>query len=637
MNNTLFRHVLRKLACVTVAVACIATARATLGQTPYMVKDINPGSASSASAFVNLFANVGGTAFFGACDGSHGTELWKSDGTAKGTVLVKDLHPAGTSCDSFDDAFLPGAFGGLNGKLLLRPNLTLPQIWRSDGTAAGTQEFATGVSDVYKAGSALAYFWDGSHPTYTLYRTDATLAGTVAVSTWEQPYFPPPNLAGINGRLLIPSGGSSNVGPCLLSSTPDGTLSDLSLLASFNCTFTGVRLGGVLNGEYVFTIDEAALWKTDGTPGGTLPVQDPAPGAVAFPFTDVNGTLFFWRIATVPPFLVEYQLWKSNGTPAGTVKVIGAILGSSSGPQTSNGEQVNVNGTLVFPANDSADGTNGELWRSDGTAGGTFKVKDINPTSGSEPRNLTVLGGMAYFTADDGSTGRELWRSDGTSAGTQRVADINPGPNGSEPSGLTPINGTLYFFATDGVHGQELWALKASSPPKSKCASKKMTAIATRALDRAKCYSKASSKGAAVDATCLTKAASKFTTAVAKAETGTDCTTTGDSTSLGSTIDNFVDTAVASITGGAAGPSKCDSKKITLTGTEASNKAKCYAKAASSGKALVLTCLSKEETKLVSAFTKAELAGDCSALSNAGAIESQVTTFVGTAVNPLVP
>jgi ELWxxDGT repeat protein len=51
-----------------------------------MVKDINPGAGGSSRG---TLTNFNGTLYFSANDGTHGFELWKSDGTAAGTTMVK--------------------------------------------------------------------------------------------------------------------------------------------------------------------------------------------------------------------------------------------------------------------------------------------------------------------------------------------------------------------------------------------------------------------------------------------------------------------------------------------------------------------------------------------------------------------
>jgi ELWxxDGT repeat protein len=101
-------------------------------------------------------------------------------------------------------------------------------------------------------------------------------------------------------------------------------------------------------------------------------------------------------------------------------------------------EKVVVGAILYFRASD--DVTGAELWRSDGTADGTFMLKDINPTGtagnpGSSNADYFIhVGGRTYFGADDGVHGYELWTTDGTAAGTVMVKDLNPTGDGHEPT-----------------------------------------------------------------------------------------------------------------------------------------------------------------------------------------------------------
>ena len=79
------------------------------------------------------------------------------------------------------------------------------------------------------------------------------------------------------------------------------------------------------------------------------------------------------------------------------------------------------------------DGVHGrELWRSDGTALGTYLVRDVCPGQCSGipvllGDSLAALAGGLLFTADDGVHGTELWFTDGTALGTRQVSDIRPG------------------------------------------------------------------------------------------------------------------------------------------------------------------------------------------------------------------
>ena len=73
-------------------------------------------------------------------------------------------------------------------------------------------------------------------------------------------------------------------------------------------------------------------------------------------------------------------------------------------------------------------------------------VKDINPIpheEGSEPSGFVTGLGLAFFSASDREAGTELWRTDGTLPGTFRLIDACPenAPAGlaSRPSPIVPI------------------------------------------------------------------------------------------------------------------------------------------------------------------------------------------------------
>ncbi|TAJ25070.1 MAG: hypothetical protein EPO68_00465, partial [Planctomycetota bacterium] len=58
-----------------------------------LVKDIHAGAGLGLSSYASLFTVAGNQLFFTANDGVHGRELWSTDGTSAGTALVADIGP----------------------------------------------------------------------------------------------------------------------------------------------------------------------------------------------------------------------------------------------------------------------------------------------------------------------------------------------------------------------------------------------------------------------------------------------------------------------------------------------------------------------------------------------------------------
>jgi ELWxxDGT repeat protein len=194
------------------------------------------------------------------------------------------------------------------------------------------------------------------------------------------------------------------------------------------------------------------LWKTDGTPQGTVHLADVDGqyGCSAPQVVNVDDTVYFH----VDPAEGGWQWWQSDGTVEGTVRA--SQPASLEYDEDLHNDEIEIDGTMYsldwVPSRDR-----GELWKTDGTPAGTESLTHHLQVAGSHISHLTAVGDDLFFVMDDGVSGKELWKSDGTVEGTVQVRDIMPGPEASSPKYLTNVNGTLFFNAEDIEGNNQLW------------------------------------------------------------------------------------------------------------------------------------------------------------------------------------
>ena len=406
---------------------------------------------------------------------SIGRELHRTDGTAAGTTLVKDI--------GFNSSSNPDDLTASGGNLFFSADEvagTGRELWVSDGTEAGT----VALIDSLPGNDAYGAPLDGA----------------------------PQDLVDIGGTLLFTTLDANRDREFW---TSDGTSANTTLLTNINTatqsaevqqlTESGTNLFFVandgINGEAVWvadTVTETVTLAADTTPSissetitgltslgtGAVFYNNAAGSAGAIYFSDGTSTIELIAGLAPIPFNLDgdtfvesggsvffvaddgttgEELWRTDGTVAGTVIVSDLLFGPEGSMPRS---LVDRNGSLAFVATDATYGR--ELFQASSFLGTTL-LADINRNvtdsvpDGSDPDNLTVVGNRLYVTADDGISGRELWSG---VFGFTLVSDINPAGD-SFPTNLTNAGGTLYFSANDGTNGFEPFASTNGGTPVS--------------------------------------------------------------------------------------------------------------------------------------------------------------------------
>lgn len=424
------------------------------GTTTQLVKNINDGDDSDP----NYLTVVGSEVFFEADDGVHGDELWKTDGTSAGTVMVKDI-------DGESSTSTKGFYTTMGSELFFYADDEKhgSELWKSDGTEAGTvmvadvNTFPTSSLDTttpfVKAGDSY-FFTATTLGTSSFWTTDGTAAGTASLN------LPPARelvMLDFDEKILLLTYDISTGYGLVIT---DGTTAGTEALAQSN-TINNVAVSGdlVYFNYYDSGDDETYVYVSDGTSAGTRALLDS------------NGDNILSSSNFIPVGLDTYicadfgdmgnddkRLYITDGTPDGTTLL----------KQVTDATEANslnyfaaADDKLVFNMSTAANGN--ELWISDGTSAGTQLLKNIGDDSSgvtsSNPAYLKTVRDKVFFTVDADNTGSQLWKTDGTTAGTTNVFDtVSRGIASPYIAILATVDNKLYFTATSSERSARLVA-----------------------------------------------------------------------------------------------------------------------------------------------------------------------------------
>ena len=446
-------------------------------------------------AYDEYLGEMGGFHYYIHDDFIVGPELWKSDGTLAGTSLVKDINPGFDSMAFYPSILQNQKTYQLNGYLYFPAAVGgLTQLWRTDGTLAGTQSFIdfSPTDSVYEAYRIVGefngrmYFVAKASSTEgrQLHWTDGTTNGFIDIRPGSGDDVDHEQMDPFifkNQMFFMCANGFKDV-LCRLNA--DHTLTYMtSCLVATDCVDYPEVIGRtqdrlfftartvIAGNDYGFE-----LWSTDGTPSGNVFLGDltPSDDSVTLAFNaDLSGLDTFYFMNGVGN-TSTLSVWSSDGTPGGT-QLLRDLHEAGGWPWAILGNEWYTTGYVVgdkfvFASQSNAHGV--ELWSTDGTPANTVLLKDIfsgnsnglSTSSSLIERSSAVVNNKLVFSARNNTNNYELWVTDGTSAGTEILKEIFIGTSfGSNPKDLTLLNGKVYFIAESLDYGNEVWETDGTS------------------------------------------------------------------------------------------------------------------------------------------------------------------------------
>jgi ELWxxDGT repeat protein len=407
----------------------------------HIVVDTTPAARTLGSDPSEL-TDVNGTLFFLANDGIVGRHIWRSDGTAAGTARVTQF--------SSSESAMSGLFSA-GGSLYFRTTPVSPSglaaFWRVPA-AGGEPIKLADTSLMARAALNNVVFMTAGFPA-ALWRSDGTAAGT-------QPVFAPgtgPQDIGAlfvhGGRLYFTARNPNNTFSVWVS---DGT-------AAGSCKSFDAGEGFATDTATLYFLRGGQVWRTNGSCGNSEVVV--AAGANESLRATGRGVFFGTQIQLTPgnqmfPPTFAKLLWFNalDGTP--NIRV---------------GDQMNTNSPwetlgsdLLFVQTSNVS----VLWASDGTTAGTRLLRDLQEPMATIDGFRNFNGRRAFFT--EGFEGnfrtRTVWTTDATATGTRSHAKlfVGPGPGPQLSREMLASGHRLFFTHRDPIAGFELFALENEAP-----------------------------------------------------------------------------------------------------------------------------------------------------------------------------